>query len=168
MDGIQTGLTPGDHKAYMRVALDLAREVIPKSTNFCVGAVLVDYTTSRILSTGYTNELPGNTHAEQCAFTKFDSTKTSSNGISAILYTTMEPCNKRASGNPPCTDTILAASGQNPPIRIKTVFVGVQEPETFVSANEGRRKLQDAGIGYIHVAGLEEEILRVATAGHVR
>lgn len=49
---------------------------------------------------------------------------------------------------------------------ISKVFVGVSEPETFVGVNEGKKKLEDAGIQVIHVTGLEDEILRVATAGH--
>jgi ABC-type antimicrobial peptide transport system permease subunit len=45
--------------------------------------------------------------------------------------------------------------------------VGVQEPDTFVSQNDGRRLLEEAGVEVIHVTGLEKEILEVATAGHV-
>ena len=163
---------PRDHQAYMRFAISLAVKSVPKPTNFRVGAVLVDEASNQILSTGYTLELPGNTHAEQCCFEKFSALK----GVAAdevgsilpantVIYTTVEPCNKRSTGNLPCTERILrtrsAANGG-----IKTVYVGVKEPDTFVTENEGRAKLEQAGITFTHVPGFEEEILRIATAGH--
>jgi len=51
----------------MRFALELAEKSPPKPTNYRVGAVVVD-AFNNILATGYTLELPGNTHAEQCCF----------------------------------------------------------------------------------------------------
>ncbi len=165
-------IAPRDHQAYMRFALSLAEKSDPKPTNFRVGAVLVDEASNQILSTGYTLELPGNTHAEQCCFEKFSASK----GVAAddvgtvlpestVLYTTIEPCNKRSIGNLPCTERILktrsAAKGG-----IKTVYLGVKEPETFVGENKGRAKLEEAGIECVHVTGFEKEILDVATAGH--
>lgn len=51
---------------------------------------------------------------------------------------------------------------------IKTVVCGVGEPETFVGVNEGKKKLQDAGIEVVHASGLEAYILKVAKAGHVQ
>lgn len=157
----------GDHTSYLRYALSLATKAPPKPTNFCVGAVLVEEVTNRILSTGYTLELPGNTHAEQCCLAKYEEGLETDHEASArlILYTTMEPCNKRASGNIPCTETILKTQNS---INggIKAVYVGVQEPEKFVGENTGKMKLEAAGIEYIHVTGLEQQILAVAAAGH--
>jgi pyrimidine deaminase RibD-like protein len=49
---------------------------------------------------------------------------------------------------------------------ISTVYVGVQEPETFVGQNTGIGTIKGSGIEVHHVAGLEEDILKVATAGH--
>lgn len=157
----------GDHTSYMRYALSLAEKAPPKPTNFCVGAVLVEEVTNRILSTGYTLELPGNTHAEQCCLAKYEESLKTDNEASAklVLYTTMEPCNKRASGNIPCTETILKTQ-KSINGGIKAVYVGVSEPEKFVGENTGRVKLEEAGIEYIHVSGLEQQILVVATAGH--
>ncbi len=163
-----------DHQNYMRLALSLAEKSIPKSTNFRVGAVLVDEGTNEILSTGYTLELPGNTHAEQCCLDKYCAMKQiSEENIGnilperTVLYTTMEPCDRRASGNIPCTERILnTRSGTDR--GIKTVYLGVKEPEIFVGENTGRMKLEEGGIACVHVSGLEDEILKVATAGHIR
>lgn len=157
MDDKPQSIAPADHVAYMRHALTLAKQAPARPTNFRVGAILVDEAADTILSTGYTMELPGNTHAEQCCLAKADR---SEQGQKLVLYTTMEPCNKRASGNIPCTETILNYGV------IKIVYVGVREPEKFVGENVGRAKLEEAGVGYVHVAGLEAEILEVATAGH--
>lgn len=156
-----------DHLAYMRCALALAKMAPPKPTNFCVGAVLVNVTTNRVLSTGYTMELPGNTHAEQCCLEKLgdDGLRHGDTPCKLALYTTMEPCNQRTSGNIPCTETILRSKADNN-VEINIVYVGVQEPETFVGENLGRARLEGAGIEYVHVPGLEEQILAVATAGH--
>jgi pyrimidine deaminase RibD-like protein len=78
----------------------------------------------------------------------------------------MEPCNKRSVGNIPCVDRILRTKGQDGQPRIKRVYLGVKEPEKFVGENKGIAKLEEHGIECIHVPGLEERILQVATAGH--
>lgn len=49
---------------------------------------------------------------------------------------------------------------------MKKVVVGVTEPETFVGINEGKKKLEHAGVEVVHVPGMEEGILKVATAGY--
>lgn len=134
----------------------------------------MDEDTNQILSTGYTLELPGNTHAEQCCLDKYCATKEipveeigNVLPTNTVLYTTMEPCDRRASCNVPCTERILRTkSGING--GIKTVYLGVKEPEIFVGVNTGRTKLQEGGITCIHVTGLEDAILAVATAGHKR
>ena len=156
------------HTETMRHALNLARKSPPKPTNFRVGAVLVQLSDNRISAEGYTLELPGNTHAEECCLIKLaEQHGTTEEKLAEVmdaphaLYTTMEPCFKRLSGKLPCVERVLR---QKP--WIKTVYVGVQEPETFVGQNPGRKMLEDAGIEVVHVKGLEEEILSVATAGH--
>ncbi|KAF2753987.1 cytidine deaminase-like protein [Pseudovirgaria hyperparasitica] len=167
-------IAPLDHTAYLRLALTEARKSPPKATNFCVGAVLVDEERNEVLATGYTLELPGNTHAEQCCLMKFAQTRgVSEDSVgdilpkSTVIYTTMEPCVFRLSGNAPCVDRIIQTQlGGHEGIRI--VYLGVKEPEKFVGENEGRSKLQAAGVKSIHVPGLEDEILQVATAGHAK
>ena len=163
---------PDGPAAFMRLALQEAEKSPPKPSNFCVGALLVDEASSEILSTGYTLELPGNTHAEQCAFQKYaekhDLPEERVGEVlpsNTVLFTTMEPCNMRLSGNMPCVDRILRTQ-VNGHGGIRKVYLGVKEPEKFVGENQGRKKLEDHGIECIHVPGLEEEILSVATAGH--
>jgi pyrimidine deaminase RibD-like protein len=160
------------HLSYLRLALSFAAKSPPKPTNFCVGAVLVDSGRNEVLSTGYTLELEGNTHAEQCCLAKLAAQhdlqeeevgKVIPEG--AVLYTTMEPCWVRLSGNLPCIQRILRTKVEDR-LCIKTVICGVKEPEKFVGENQGRKQLEDAGITVLYLSGLEDEILSIATAGH--
>ncbi|KLU92151.1 cytidine and deoxycytidylate deaminase zinc-binding domain-containing protein [Magnaporthiopsis poae ATCC 64411] len=164
---------PRDHRALMEQALGQARLSPPKPSNYRVGAVLVDASTGSVLATGFSLELPGNTHAEQCCFIKLaqqhgvaeealvDALQQQQPTPRLALYTTMEPCSERLSGNLPCVQRILRLRGL-----IAEVYVGVVEPKKFVANNTGRQTLEDAGIRVIHVGGYEEDILGVATAGH--
>lgn len=139
-------------KKYMAQALEEAKKCGPTTTQYNVGCVITN--NGAAISTGHSRELPGNTHAEQCALEKLDEVP-----AGAELFTTMEPCTLRLSGNLPCTDRILATP-------IKTVFVGVSEPDTFVANNSSKAKLAEAGIEYIIVPGFEKDILATATLGH--
>ncbi|KAL9094442.1 MAG: hypothetical protein Q9165_003292 [Trypethelium subeluteriae] len=146
-------IAPFNHQAYMRLALQQAEN-------------------NYVLATGYTLELPGNTHAEQCCLQKYadaQGIKEEHVGQSlpdqTVLYTTMEPCNLRASGNLPCVDRIIRTKTSGKP-GIQRVYVGVKEPETFVGENRGRAKLAEHGVESIPVPGFEDEILKIATAGH--
>ena len=169
---VSTSIRPLDHEEYMRQALSLARNSPLKPTNFRVGAILVDEASNKILATGFTLELPGNTHAEQCCLMKYAVSQDLEQDQvipalppSTVIYTTMEPCNKRSADNTPCVERILATQKEVNG-GIKTVYLGVTEPEKFVGGNAGRSRLEAAGIVCIHVPGLEDEILKVATAGH--
>ncbi|KYK54979.1 cytidine and deoxycytidylate deaminase [Drechmeria coniospora] len=160
------------HRMIMQQALELAQKSPPKSSNFRVGAVLVKLDGDKgyqVTAEGFTLERPGNTHAEECCLLKLAEEKcTTEEGLAEIsmsphaLYTTMEPCFKRLSGKLPCVERVLRQKSW-----IKHVYIGVVEPETFVGQNYGRQMLEEAGIEVYHVAGLEREILEVATAGHV-
>lgn len=156
------------HTEYMRKALDLATKSPPKPTNYRVGALLVDSKRNLVLATGYTLECEGNTHAEQSCFIKLcHQYGVSEEGLAnmlpdtTVLYTTVEPCYKRLSGNLPCVERVLRLRKV-----ITKVYVGVKEPEKFVGANTGRKQLEDAGIEVVLVDGMEKEILDVAMAGH--
>ena len=171
----QPTIAAGDHKRYMEYALDQARLSPPASTKFCVGAVLVDADKNQILSTGYSLELPmdslgnpGSAHAEQCCFIKVAQKHSLPEERigevlpqNTVLYTTMEPCNKRLSGNRTCVERILRLNGA-----INVVYVGIKEPEVFVSENVGRKRLEDAGVAVRIVEGMQDRILKVSTAGH--
>ncbi|KAI5850879.1 cytidine deaminase-like protein [Tricharina praecox] len=143
------------HLRHLRHALTLAWQCTPTSSAFCVGAVLLS-SSGTVLSTGYSRELPDNTHAEQVALMKLGSPPPEG----SVLYTTMEPCAKRTSGDKSCVERIVDAGG------IGTVVVGVKEPNTFVQGNQAKELLEVKGIKYLYVPGLEREILVVAERSH--
>lgn len=146
------------HEKFMEMAVAEADKSEGTETAFCVGAVLVK--DGEVLETGYSRELPGNTHAEQCALEKyFAKHNVTDVPEGTVIYTTMEPCSERLSGNLPCVDRILKSN-------IKTVFVGVLEPDDFVKDNTSLAKLEEAGVSYIQIPGYEEESIRIAKKGH--
>lgn len=146
------------HRKFMEMALEKARECGETQTQFNVGLVLVHE--GKVLSTGRSRELPGNTHAEQCALEKYYKLVGKREvPLGTEIYTTMEPCTLRLSGNEPCVSRILGTN-------IRTCFVGVVEPDTFVKDNSSLTLLEAGGVEYVHIGGYEEEALRVATLGH--
>lgn len=185
------------HLHYLNECLKLAERSPPKPTNFRVGAILLsrhrlaampgpkrestETYEDTVLSTGYTLELPGNTHAEECCLAKYASdhhvqgdqageiphrerSKRDENG-KLVMYVTMEPCGKRLSGNTPCALRIAqtrADGGKG----IDKVYFGIKEPETFVGESEGCKVLSLAGVEWELVEGMETEILKVASLGH--
>ncbi|EOO04079.1 putative drap deaminase protein [Phaeoacremonium minimum UCRPA7] len=165
-----------DHEAFMDYALEQARKSPPASNKFCVGAALVDADKGEVLSTGYSLEYPrdykgdpGTTHAEQCCFIKIaDKHNLPEERIrevlpaNTVLYTTMEPCNERLSGNMTCVTRILRLEGA-----IKIVYVGIKEPGTFIANNDGQQRLEANGVKVVFpVDHWKEKITEVSMAGH--
>ncbi|KAJ2235700.1 hypothetical protein H4R99_007886 [Coemansia sp. RSA 1722] len=134
----------------MELAIQQANLARPIETAFSVGCLLVHG--RQIISTGYSREIPGNTHAAQCAIAKSRSTSQAHLVRGSVLYTTMEPCSFRLSKNTPCTTHIINAG-------IKKVVIGVKEPLTF-SECQGVRRLLEAGVEVVHLKILEEECLQ--------
>ncbi|XWW95649.1 hypothetical protein V2A60_003615 [Cordyceps javanica] len=165
-----------DHEGFMELALVEAQKSPPAGNKFCVGAVLVDEDTGQVLSTGYSLEYPrdykgdkGTTHAEQCCFIKISDENNLPEALihqvlppNTVLYTTMEPCNERLSGNTTCATRILRLNGA-----IKTVYVGIREPGTFIANNDGQKRLEDAGVNVVYpVEHWRDRITAISTAGH--
>jgi len=156
----------------MKRAVAEAEKCIPVAMAFSVGCVLVTRlpnTSPAIIATGYSRELPGNTHAEANALTK--ARNLTPEQVSQMLpshpgipledvlsftdvYTTLEPCSVRLSGLQPCADVLIAA-------KVKRCIIGVGEPPDFVNC-EGAQKLKDAGVEVIWLDGLQDECLAIA------
>lgn len=137
-----------DHQRYMRMAIDEAKKSVYIESAFCVGCVIVK--NNLVISTGFSREMPGNTHAEQCALEKL----THESAHNASIYCTMEPCSIRLSGNLSCVSRIIEAG-------IAEVFLAVQEPVDFVECS-GIEELERSGIVVSIVAGFDEQALRIA------
>ena len=124
------------HLRMMLLALQEADHADAVPTAFSVGCVLAvnGHALCRAppfgrmeplrLTTGYSRELPGNTHAEECAMEKLlrycartphaDAEACRREPLSLIMYTTMEPCSARLSGLMPCAKRILAFNERAP------------------------------------------------------
>ncbi|KAJ2182035.1 hypothetical protein GGF45_001142 [Coemansia sp. RSA 551] len=129
----------------MRQAIEQAKLCKSVDSAYNVGAIIADANGS-VLSKGYSRQLPGNTHAEQCALDALDKTLDLS---TATLYTTMEPCSKRLSGNTPCVQRIIDAG-------IMRVVVGVREPPNFVQCT-GVELLEQHGVHVVFITELDAE-----------
>ncbi|KAK5635616.1 hypothetical protein RRF57_011328 [Xylaria bambusicola] len=173
---IHPSYTVGDHEAFMGYAAKQAQKSPPAPNKFCVGAVLVDADKGKVLSTGYSLEYPrdykgdpGTTHAEQCCFIKIaDKYNLPEERIgevlpsNTVLYTTMEPCNERLSGNMTCATRILRLNGA-----IKTVYVGIKEPGTFITHNDGQERLEAHGVKVVYpVEHMRDMLTKISMAGH--
>ncbi|KAJ8078908.1 hypothetical protein PM082_013192 [Marasmius tenuissimus] len=160
------------HLHFLRISLEEAKKCTPVPTAFCVGCALVYRPPNSdpvVLATGYSRELPGNTHAEANALSKLESMSESdfsqlvgSSSKPDVLaqvdvYTTMEPCSIRTSGLAPCADALIVA-------KVRRCFIGVGEPDDFVNC-EGAQKLKNAGVEVTWIDGLQEECLAVARSG---
>jgi pyrimidine deaminase RibD-like protein len=119
--------------------------------------------------------LEGNTHAEQCALSKLasahdisetDLSSILTETVNATLYTTLEPCGKRLSGNKPCVQRIIDTRKTDSRAGVRKVVFGAKEPGTFVQDSQSCRLLTEAGIEWEYVTGLDNEILQVAMEGH--
>jgi len=125
---------------FMLLAIEEGKKCSSVNTAYNVGAVLVS--NGRILAKGFSRELPGNTHAEECALIKIQNVEYPENHLELTsdcdLYTTMEPCSMRLSGKVPCCQLVNMA-------RIKRVIIGVREPPKFVNC-QGADFLRNNGV----------------------
>src|SRR5690242_6840972 len=111
-----------DDRHWLEAAIDLSRSCPPSPTAFSVGAIIVS-PTGEVISTGYSRETDPHDHAEEIALAKLDANDPRL--PTATIYTTLEPCSKRASRPRTCTDLILAAD-------IRRVVLAWREPSLFV------------------------------------
>ncbi|KAJ5216174.1 uncharacterized protein N7498_002581 [Penicillium cinerascens] len=159
----------GDHEAFMEFALTQAQKSPPAANKFCVGAVLVDAAKgkgTRLNTRKTTREIQA---PRQCCFIKIaDEHKIPEERIHEVLpantalYTTMEPCNERLSGNVTCATRILRLKSA-----IKTVYVGIKEPGTFIAHNNGQERLEANDVKVVFpVEHWRDRITKVSMTGH--
>jgi len=145
-------------KHFMGEALKAAQQSqADTSSRFRVGAVLVD-NKGEILSRGFTAELPGNTHAEECALEKLFEMHRKERALELIkgsdIYTTLQPCTLRLSGLKTCVDRLVEA-------RIGRCYIGAEEPDDFVRSS-GYGALEAVNVEIFIVDGMEKDCLAVA------
>lgn len=132
-----------DDRHWLKQAIDLSRSCPPSTTAFSVGALIVSHT-GEVLATGYSRETDPHDHAEEVALTKLSSDDPRLR--QATIYTSLEPCSKRASRPRTCTELILAAG-------IPRVVLAWREPSIFVDC-EGVERLQAADVEVLEFSDL--------------
>ncbi|MFF0266874.1 deaminase [Kribbella sp. NPDC004536] len=139
-----------DDRYWLMQAIDLSRSCPPSATAFCVGAVIVSRE-GQVMATGYSRETDPHDHAEEIALTKVATNDPRLR--EATIYTSLEPCSKRASRPRTCTELILAAG-------IPRVVLAWREPSIFVDC-EGVELLTAANLEVIELPDLADEVREV-------
>ncbi|MEU9893670.1 dihydrofolate reductase family protein [Streptomyces phaeochromogenes] len=131
-----TGTVPSaaDHR-WLALACELAAECPPSRTAFSVGAVVVAADGTE-LARGYSRESDPVSHAEEAALAKIE--PGDPRLATATVYSSLEPCARRASRPAPCARLILDAG-------VRRVVTAWREPDTFVAGADGSGLLAAAG-----------------------
>ncbi|MFD9000821.1 dihydrofolate reductase family protein [Streptomyces sp. NPDC059582] len=127
--------SPAD-RHWLALACDLAERCPPSRTAFSVGAVVVTADGTE-LARGYSREGDDPVvHAEEAALAKIDPVDPRLGG--ATVYSSLEPCARRASRPAPCARLILDAG-------VRRVVTAWREPDTFVAGADGTGVLTAEG-----------------------
>lgn len=152
-----TGPLPvaADHH-WLALACELAAQCPPSETAFSVGAVVVAADGTE-LARGHSRE-GGDllAHAEEAALAKTD--PTDPRLTTATVYSSLEPCARRASRPAPCARLILDAG-------VRRVVTAWREPDTFVADADGSGVLAAGGAQVVVLP--EHEEAATAPNGHL-
>ncbi|MDW4910060.1 dihydrofolate reductase family protein [Streptomyces sp. ADMS] len=132
---------------WLALACELAERCPPSRTAFSVGAVVVAADGTE-LARGYSRE-GGDpvVHAEEAALAKLG--PADPRLPAATVYSSLEPCARRASRPAPCARLILDAG-------VRRVVTAWREPDTFVVAADGNGLLTEAGVEVVVLPEYEE------------
>jgi diaminohydroxyphosphoribosylaminopyrimidine deaminase/5-amino-6-(5-phosphoribosylamino)uracil reductase len=137
---------PAADQHWLAKAIRLSAQCPPSPSAFSVGAVLVG-ASGQVIATGYSRERDPVDHAEEVALGKAAHSGQSAAGMAgATLYSSLEPCLRRASRPRPCAELILAAG-------ITRVVLAWLEPPLFVPGG-GAAWLRAAGVSVIELPEL--------------
>ncbi|MFJ2833011.1 dihydrofolate reductase family protein [Streptomyces sp. NPDC087263] len=150
------GLASAADRRWLGVACELAALCPASESAFSVGAVVVAADGTE-LARGYSRE-GGDplVHAEEAALAKVD--PADPRLASATVYSSLEPCARRASRAVPCARLILDAG-------VRRVVTAWREPDTFVAGADGNGVLAAAGAEVVVLPEYEE--LAVAPNRHL-
>ena len=143
--GTGTAPTAADHR-WLAVACELAAECPPSQTAFSVGAVVVAADGTE-LARGHSRESDPVSHAEEAALAKVE--RGDPRLETATVYSSLEPCARRASRPAPCALLILDAG-------VRRVVTAWREPDTFVTAADGSGLLASEGAEVLVIPEYED------------
>ncbi|HEV8557367.1 MAG TPA: dihydrofolate reductase family protein [Actinophytocola sp.] len=139
---------------WLRATIELSRQCPPSTSAFSVGAIIVDGSGVEI-ARGYSRETDSVSHAEEVALSKVDPADPRLG--SATLYSSLEPCSRRASRAVGCSQLIVQAG-------IPRVVFAMREPGTFV-VGEGVEVLGAGGVELVEIEELAGGV--AAVNGHL-
>ncbi|MGW7263229.1 dihydrofolate reductase family protein [Streptomyces sp. NPDC054842] len=134
-------------RRWLALACELAAQCPPSDTAFSVGAVIVAADGTEI-SRGYSRRSDPVEHAEEAALALTDPADPRLAG--ATVYSSLEPCARRASRPAPCARLILDAG-------VRRVVTAWREPDTFVAGADGSGVLAAGGADVVVLPEYEEE-----------
>ncbi|MFJ4083744.1 dihydrofolate reductase family protein [Streptomyces iakyrus] len=141
------GLPAAADHHWLALACDLAERCPPSDTAFSVGAVVVAADGTE-LARGHSREAGDPVvHAEEAALAKIDPADPRLPG--ATVYSSLEPCARRASRPAPCARLILDAG-------VRRVVTAWREPDTFVTDADGSGLLAAQGVVVVVLPEHEE------------
>ncbi|MFI7341493.1 dihydrofolate reductase family protein [Streptomyces sp. NPDC050085] len=136
---------------WLRLACELAADCPPSETAFSVGAVVVAADGTE-LARGHSREAGDPVvHAEEAALGKL--APADPRVATATVYSSLEPCARRASRPKPCARLIVEAG-------VRRVVTAWREPDTFVPGADGIGVLAEAGVTVAQVPALAEAAMR--------
>ncbi|MGW2636612.1 dihydrofolate reductase family protein [Streptomyces sp. NPDC001348] len=143
--GTGPSAAPAD-RHWLRIACELAALCPPSETAFSVGAVVVAADGTE-LARGHSRE-GGDpvVHAEEAALARIRPDDPRLAG--ATVYSSLEPCARRASRPAPCARLILDAG-------VRRVVTAWREPDTFVTGADGSGLLAAGGVDVVVVPECE-------------
>lgn len=132
-----TGREPNTaDRNWLALACELATLCPPSETAFSVGAVIVAADGTE-LARGYSREGDPHDHAEEGALAKLPAED--ARLATATIYSSLEPCARRASRPRPCAQLIRD-------VGLRRVVTAWSEPDTFVVGADGTEILEDSGV----------------------
>ncbi|MET8560796.1 dihydrofolate reductase family protein [Streptomyces flaveolus] len=132
---------------WLRTACELAALCPPSETAFSVGAVVVAADGTELARGRSREGADPVAHAEEAALAKIDAGDARLAG--ATVYSSLEPCARRASRPAPCAELILRAG-------VRRVVTAWREPDTFVAGADGSGVLIAGGAQVVVLPELEE------------
>ena len=124
-----------DDRRRLAAAVEESLLCPPSATAYSVGAIIVAEDGTE-LARGHSREDDPRVHAEEAALAKLD--PADPRLATATLYSTLEPCSRRASRPVPCAQLIRASA-------LRRVVLAWREPGLFVADCEGVELLEQAG-----------------------
>lgn len=136
--------SPDVDRRWMLLAIELAGRCPPAEGAYSVGAVIVDADGTE-LARGHSRDTDSTVHAEESALARVDPADPRLAG--ATIYSTLEPCSRRASRPRSCTQLILDTG-------IRRVVIAWREPALFVADCQGVELLTAAGVEVVELPDL--------------